>query len=179
MSARTRLDEFVVNVKDKVPNLIINKTFYFDESNNIKKGIIGNEKDNNYDLENIYFVLGGIAIDKPVDFNALLKYVGARQTPTDAKFSFFSFKKTKFEEAIRQSRLRKFFEYLINNEILIHFDLLHYFHFALTSACSGEGLILVASIIFAIACISIMAIFALYLIHDAPTEEKKDDSNEK
>ena len=50
---------------------------------------------------------------------------------------------------------------------------------ALTSACSGEGLILVASIIFAIVCISIMAIFALYLIHDAPTEDQKDDSNEK
>lgn len=132
MSTGTRMDEFIIDMKDKIPHLTINTTFYFDESNNIKKGIIGHEKDNNDDLENMCFVLGGIAIDKPIDFNDLLKYVGARQTPTDAKFSFFSFKKTKFEEAINQPRLRKFFEYLLNNEILIHFDLLHYFHFALT-----------------------------------------------
>lgn len=61
-----------------------------------------------------------------------MRYVGARQVPTDAKFSFFAFKKNKFEEAISQSRLRKFFEYLLNNKILIHFDVLHYMHFALT-----------------------------------------------
>ena len=133
----TKLDDimssFAENVKMlKVEPIKTNKTFYFDESNNIKKGIIGKDKDNNDDLENLYFVLGGIAVDKNIDFDELLKYVGARQVPTDAKFSFFAFKKNKFEEAISQSRLRKFFEYLLNNKILIHFDVLHYMHFALT-----------------------------------------------
>ena len=50
---------------------------------------------------------------------------------------------------------------------------------ALTSACASTGLMLAASIIFAIICFLIMAIFALYLIHDAPNEEKKENSDEK
>lgn len=36
-----------------------------------------------------------------------------------------------FEEAIKQPRLRKFFEYLLTHDILIHFDVLHYMHFAI------------------------------------------------
>lgn len=118
--------------KISVKKIKINKTFYFDESNNIKKGIIGQDKDNNGDLENLYFVLGGIAVNGSIDFDDLLKYVGARQVPTDSKFSFFAFKKNKFVEAIKQSRLRILFEYLLNNKILIHFDVLHFMYFALT-----------------------------------------------
>ena len=54
----TRLDEFVKSYKKttemlNIPSLSINKTFFFDESNNIKKGIIGYDKDNNADLENL------------------------------------------------------------------------------------------------------------------------------
>lgn len=133
----TKLDDFVCWFDERLKMLNIeaikiDKTFYFDESNNIKKGIIGKYKDNNEDLENLYFVLGGIAVDVNIDFDDLLKYVGARQVPTDAKFSFFAFKKNRFEEAISQSRLRKFFEYLLYKKIFIHFDILHYMHFALT-----------------------------------------------
>ena len=79
--------------KISVEKIEINKTFYFDESNNIKKGIIGQDKDNNGDLENLYFVLGGIAVNGSIDFDDLLNYVGARQVPIDSKFSFFAFKK--------------------------------------------------------------------------------------
>ena len=46
--------------KNNSPLLKLDRTFYFDESNNIKKGVIGFEKDNNEDLENLFFVLGGI-----------------------------------------------------------------------------------------------------------------------
>lgn len=89
----TKLDDFMCSFGESFKMLNIkpiktNKIFYFDESNNIKKGIIGKMKDNNEDLENLYFVLGGIAVDKNIDFNDLLKYVGARQIPNDAKFSF-------------------------------------------------------------------------------------------
>lgn len=127
----SKLDDFINASIDFAPSIKLNRTFYFDESNNIKKGIIGKEKDNNVDLENLYFVLGGIATKKPLNFEELLKYVGARQMPVDAKFNFFAFKKNKFNDAIAQSRLRKFFEYLLKNNIIIHFNVLHYFHFAL------------------------------------------------
>ena len=127
----SKLDDFINNSIDFTPSIKLNRTFYFDESNNIKKGIIGKEKDNNADLENLYFVLGGIATKEPLNFEALLKYAGIRQTPVDAKFNFFAFKKNKFTDAISQSRLRKFFEYLLKNNIIIHFNVLHYFHFAL------------------------------------------------
>ena len=124
-------DDFINSSIGFAPSINLNRTFYFDESNNIKKGIIGKEKDNNADLENLYFVLGGIATKEPLNFEELLKYAGVRQMPVDAKFKFFAFKKNKFTDAIAQSRLRKFFEYLLKNNIIIHFYVLHYFHFAL------------------------------------------------
>lgn len=127
----SKLDDFINSSIDFAPSIKLNRTFYFDESNNIKKGIIGKEKDNNADLENLYFVLGGIATKNPLNFEELLKYTGVRQMPVDAKFNFFAFKKNKFTDAIAQSRLRKFFEYLLKNKIIIHFNVLHYFHFAL------------------------------------------------
>ena len=50
---------------------------------------------------------------------------------------------------------------------------------ALTSACASTGLMLVSSIIFAIVCFLIMAIFALYLIKDTASDENEEDSDEK
>ena len=125
------LDELFALYKKGVPRVKLNRTFYFDESNNIRKGVIGPLKDNNNDLENLYFTLGGIATRKPLDFNALLNYIGARQVPNDAKFSFFTFKHNRFVEAIAQPRLRKLFEYLNKEDIIIHFAVEHYFHYAL------------------------------------------------
>lgn len=89
----SKLDDFINSSIDFTPSIKLNRTFYFDESNNIKKGIIGKEKDNNADLENLYFVLGGIATKEPLNFEELLKYTGVRQMPVDAKFNFFAFKK--------------------------------------------------------------------------------------
>ena len=128
----TKLDEYINEFKPLVPSIRIGRTFYFDESNNIKKGIIGFEKDNNSDLENLYFVLGGIALSEPLDFDELLKYVGARQKPVDAKFKFFSFGESDFKEALKQKRLKLFFEYLLKHSVLIHFTVEHFVHLAMT-----------------------------------------------
>lgn len=127
----TKLDDYIKTFKPHSPSIKIGRTFYFDESNNIKKGIIGFDKDNNKDLENLYFVLGGIALSKPLNFSELLKYVGGRQEPKDAKFEYFAFHKTDFLEALKQKRLRLFFEYLLNNSILIHFAVEHFMHLAI------------------------------------------------
>ena len=127
----SKLDKYICEFKKYVPSICLNRTFYFDESNNIKKGIIGYDNDNNNDLENTYFVLGGIALSKPLDFEGLLKCVGAKQKPVDAKYRFFSFNKTAFLEAIKQKRLRLFFEYLIRESVLIHFDVAHLMHLAI------------------------------------------------
>ena len=128
----TKLDDFLRDFKPLVPSIKIGRTFYFDESNNIKKGVIGFEKDNNDDLENLYFVLGGIALSEPLNFEELLQYVGARQKPVDAKFKFFSFGESDFKEALKQKRLKLFFEYLLNKSILIHFTIEHFVHLAMT-----------------------------------------------
>lgn len=128
----SKLDDFINTYNNPFVKLKrIDRTFFFDESNNIKKGRIGLEKDNVSDLAHLCFVLGGIATKNEVDFNDLLNFVGARQAPVDAKFSFFAFKHTDFEEAINQPRFRKFFEYLLSHDVLIHFDVLHYMHFAM------------------------------------------------
>lgn len=124
----SRLDELMSNSMHK---LQIKRTFYFDESNNIRKGSIGLPNDNNPDLGNLCFVLGGIAVENKIDFDALLNFVGAKQTPRDAKFKFFSYGESSFECSIAQPRLRKLFEFLLEKDIYIHFDVLHYMHFAL------------------------------------------------
>lgn len=117
--------------KELLPHIKIGRTFFFDESNNIRKGVIGAEKDNNEDLENLYFVLGGIATKKPIDFQGLLNFIDAKQVPKDAKYEFFTLRHKKFTEAIAQRRLRKLFEYLNKENIIVHFAVAHYFHFAL------------------------------------------------
>ena len=50
---------------------------------------------------------------------------------------------------------------------------------ALTSACAGAGLMLAASIIFAIVCFLIMAIFALHLIKDSPKNDGDNDNESR
>lgn len=125
----SRLDEFLSN---RMHKLQIKRTFYFDESNNIRKGTIGSAKDNNPDLGNLCFVLGGIAVENKIDFDALLDFVGAKQSPKDAKFKFFSYGESSFNGSIAQPRLRKLFEFLVGKDIYIHFDVFHYMHFALT-----------------------------------------------
>lgn len=124
----SHLDELMSNSMHK---LQIKRTFYFDESNNIRKGTIGLPNDNNPDLGNLCFVLGGIAVENKIDFDALLNFVGAKQTPRDAKFKFFSYGESSFEGSIAQPRLRKLFEFLLKKNIYIHFDVIHYMHFAL------------------------------------------------
>ena len=36
----SKLDKYICEFKKYVPSICLNRTFYFDESNNIKKGII-------------------------------------------------------------------------------------------------------------------------------------------
>lgn len=126
--ADVSLDEFLTS---SMHSFQIKRIFYFDESNNIRKGTIGLPNDNNPDLGNLCFVLGGIAVENKIDFDALLNFVGAKQTPRDAKFKFFSYGESSFEGSIAQPRLRKLFEFLLEKDIYIHFDVLHYMHFAL------------------------------------------------
>lgn len=127
----TKIDEQIDIYNGTAPHIKLNRKIFFDESNNIRKGKIGIDKDNNEDLENLYFTLGGIATRKEIDFQDLLKYIGAKQTPNDAKYNFFTLGHKKFTEAIAQSRLRKLFEYLYKENIIIHFAVEHYMHFAL------------------------------------------------
>lgn len=127
----TKIDEQIGIYNGTAPRIKLNRKIFFDESNNIRKGKIGIDKDNNEDLENLYFTLGGIATKKEIDFQDLLNYIGAKQTPNDAKYNFFTLGHKKFTEAIAQSRLRKLFEYLYKENIIIHFAVEHYMHFAL------------------------------------------------
>lgn len=117
----TRLEELIAAYRNTMPCVKLNRTIFFDESNNFRKGVIGTEKDNNEDLENLYFTLGGIATKDPINFPELLDYIGAKQIPRDAKYKFFTLKHNGFTEAIAQPRLRKLFEYLKEKDIVISF----------------------------------------------------------
>lgn len=127
----TSLDGLFELYRDIIPRVMLGRTIFFDESNNIRKGTIGVDKDNNDDLENLYFTLGGIATKKRVNFQQMLDYIGAKQIPADAKYKFFALNHKAFIDAIAQPRLRKLFEYLYKEDIIIHFAIKHYFHFAL------------------------------------------------
>lgn len=96
----TKIDEQIGIYNGTALRIKLNRKIFFDESNNIRKGKIGIDKDNNEDLENLYFTLGGIATKKEIDFQDLLNYIGAKQTPNDAKYNFFTLGHKKFTEAI-------------------------------------------------------------------------------
>lgn len=96
----TRLEELIAAYRNTMPCVKLNRTIFFDESNNFRKGVIGTEKDNNEDLENLYFTLGGIATKDPINFPELLDYIGAKQIPRDAKYKFFTLKHNGFTDAL-------------------------------------------------------------------------------
>lgn len=132
MNMKTLIDNIIEKVAEQGWRVDTKRTLYFDESNNIRKGIISLEADNVPDLENKCFVLGGIGVFENIDFDELLKFIGCEQKPSDAKFKFFSRGKSDFLEAIKQERFCRLFQYLFEHGIIIHFSVLHYFHLALT-----------------------------------------------
>ncbi len=48
----TRLEELIAVYRNAMPCVKLNRTIFFDESNNFRKGVIGAEKYNNEDLGN-------------------------------------------------------------------------------------------------------------------------------
>lgn len=85
----SKLDEFINTYDNPFVKLkSINRTFFLDESNNIKKGRIGVEKDNVNDLAHLCFVLGGIVTKNEINLNDLLNFIGARQVLLMPSFLF-------------------------------------------------------------------------------------------
>ena len=51
----TKLEELIGVYRNTMPCVKLNRTIFFDESNNFRKGVIGAEKDNHEELESLYF----------------------------------------------------------------------------------------------------------------------------
>lgn len=127
----TKLDEILIDDLANTNKANTGETFYFDETNNIRKGIIGFENDNVDNLEKLFFVMGGISTSKKIDFSKLFDFVEIEKEIKEVKFRTFLKGKHDFLSILKSEKLEKLFLFLINNDVHIHFQTQHYLHFAL------------------------------------------------
>lgn len=120
----------LIKVATDVDKLSLN--MFFDESNNIRVVRL-NDNGTNENIHNIYFVLGGLSYSSKLnlDLNDIFAYIGAKQIPIDAKLKYFSRGNTDFKEILKETRLLKYFQFLKEKSIYIHFNVFHFLYYSL------------------------------------------------
>jgi hypothetical protein len=108
-------------------------TFYYDETNNVRKLYL-NETENGLNVSDYQnFVLAGIfhqGKKKEIDFSPLIKSLNLQKTVKEIKFKNLA--TGDFLTVLESSKLRLVFEWLLNNDIFIHYCNLDIFYWSIT-----------------------------------------------
>lgn len=122
-----------------------NKTgwiFYYDESNNIRKFRL---KDGHFSTseKERFFVLGGLLVPKEakIPTMSLLNNLKLEKSVSEIKFRHFSSTRD-FKEVLRSKRIQIFFQWLVENKILIHINVMNWIYYSLVdivdSLCESQ-----------------------------------------
>lgn len=107
-------------------------TLYYDETNNFRKFYL---RDNrwNCDALNVFFVLGGIAVQKgqKVNTDELLNNLHLQKNLKDIKFHHLSNNAKDFENVLKSARIETFLDWLLKNNLYIHYSVTNYIYYAL------------------------------------------------
>lgn len=106
-------------------------TFYYDETNNIRKLYIGAKGLNINDLK--VFVLGGIVHKNgkhPLDMESLRKEINVQSSATEIKLKHIA--NGNFIEILTSTKLTSFLKWLIRNDLMIHCHALDPFYWSIT-----------------------------------------------
>lgn len=103
-------------------------TFYYDETNNIRKFYV-KEADFNYSFS-ANFVLGGIVHEgPPPDFSPLFTSLNLQKTIKEVKLKHIA--KGEFLECLKSDKLNYFLKYLLNSECFIHYSSLNILYYSI------------------------------------------------
>ena len=132
MMEESIIDLNIKLIADYIEVKKMNLNMFFDESNNVRVGRLS-EKGTNENIHNVYFVLGGISYyaTSNVDLNDIFTYIGVHQIPNDAKLKYFTRGRTEFKDILKETRLLKYFQFLKEKNIFIHFNSFHFLYYSL------------------------------------------------
>jgi len=103
-------------------------TFYYDETNNIRKFYI-NEKGFNYSFQS-NFVLGGIVYDvSEPDIEKLFTKLNLQNSTKDVKLKHLA--KGDFLSCLKSHKLNYFLRFLLENDIYIHYSTVNLLYFSI------------------------------------------------
>ncbi|MBN6063912.1 DUF3800 domain-containing protein [Aggregatibacter actinomycetemcomitans] len=116
-------------------NLELN--FYYDETNNIRKFYLDNNKKNYINSEDNPFILGGIAIEQSLletgqfkqSLQDLFKKWGIQTTQKEVKFKHIA--KGDFPTVLKSKKVNYLFDFLNKQDVFIHMHLLDVIHWSL------------------------------------------------
>ena len=125
----SKIAEFVL-MSYKVTSFehIANHSIYCDESMNLRKVKLTSESKEM--LKNTFFVLGGVIVPDCVDLNDILQLF-PEHSSGEFKYKFFS-NKSKIPDCLSSNRISRLFDFLLDNDIKIHFNAKNYLYYALT-----------------------------------------------
>jgi hypothetical protein len=119
-----------------------NKTgwiFYYDESNNIRKFRL---KDGHFSTseKERFFVLGGLLVPEgsKIPTTPFLNGLKLEKSVSEIKFRHFSSTRN-FEEVLRSKRIQLFFQWLVDNQILIHINVMNWIYYSLVDIVDSLG----------------------------------------
>lgn len=104
-------------------------TFYYDETNNIRKYYLKEDKFNESIKTN--FILGGIVLDEnqELDIQPLFDSFGLQKNVVEVKLKNLA--KGNFVHCLESIHLQSIFTYLLNNEISIHYSSLNFLYYSI------------------------------------------------
>ena len=103
-------------------------TFYYDETNNIKKFYV-RENDFNYTFT-ANFVLGGIVHEgEAPNVQTLIDSFNLQKTAKEVKFKHIA--KGKFLDCLKSEKLKLFLKYLLDNKLYIHYSSLNILYWSI------------------------------------------------
>lgn len=103
-------------------------TFYYDETNNIKKFYV-RENDFNYTFT-ANFVLGGLVyVGNAPDVQPLIDSFKLQKTATEVKFKHIA--KGTFLECLKSNKLILFFDFILNSNLFVHYSIYNILYWAI------------------------------------------------
>lgn len=103
-------------------------TFYYDETNNIKKFLV-NEEDFNVSFSS-NFVLGGLVCDTPpTDLTQLFEGLKLQKTTNELKFKHIA--KGEFLDCLKSDKLNFFLQYVFDSNLYIHYSTVNILFYSL------------------------------------------------
>lgn len=123
-----KLSSFMLSINKTIGiEYLSNHIIYCDESMNVRKALI--RTNINDELKDLFFTLGGIVTPNNVNLNDI-KVLFPEHKHGELKYDFISYGKP-MPDCLSSDRLSRLLDFLISNDIKIHFNIKNYIYYGL------------------------------------------------